>query len=223
MNRSQWTVLLATIAQLGVAACDNSVSGGGTGGGAGSGGNGTGGNASATSSSSTSSSSTSSSTSSSSNSSSSGNTSSSGGGMLGMGECRTTADCVEPNAGFCRSPDAPQLCGICFEPPNPCTTDTECAMQDPTTICNPPACSCGASECMPGCMSDTDCKDWEHCSPGHRCVPDACATKADCPLNFKCEAGACARQDCTSDASCNGFCVNNQCYDMAGHCMLPPP
>ena len=206
MKRLAASVLFATFAQLTVVACDNS-NGGGSGGAAGSGGDGNG----------------ASSTSSSSSNSSSSNSSSSSGGMLGMGECRTSADCVDPNGGICLSPGAPTPCGICYEPPVPCMNDGECAMQDPTTICNPPQCSCGSSECLPGCMSDGDCKGWEHCSPGHRCLPNACTTSADCPVNFECASMACARKSCTTDADCNGFCVNSQCHDMAGDCMLPPP
>ena len=210
MKRWGLTILFATVAHFGTVACDNDISGGGSGGSAG---NGTTSSSSSTSSSSTSSSSTSSSS----------TTSSSGGGMLGMGECRTSDDCVEMNGAFCMSPDAPQLCGACFEPPDPCLSDAECAQQDPTTICVQPPCSCGGSACAPGCMSDADCKDWQHCSPGHRCEADACASNADCPDNFACTSGECARKACTSDVDCNGFCVNSQCYDMAGHCTIPAP
>lgn len=210
MKRLLLSTLLVTFVQMGLVACDPSVNGGG----AGSGGNG-GANAGGSGTSTSSSSGTGGNASSSS--------SSSSGGMLGAGECRTTDDCVEPNIGICQSPDAPAMCGICYEPPNPCTMDSECAMQDPTTICNPPPCSCGGSECMPGCMADADCKIGTHCSAGHRCVPNTCATKADCPTNFDCTNMECGRKSCTSDAECSGFCVNGSCYDVAGKCMLPPP
>lgn len=149
--------------------------------------------------------------------------SSSSSGMLGAGECRTSADCVEPHAGICLSPGTPLPCGACYDPPTPCTTDTECAMQDPTTICEPPKCSCGASECITGCMSDAECNAWEYCSPGHRCLPDVCSTNADCPDNFECASMACARKTCTADADCNGVCVNGQCHASAGNCTQLPP
>ncbi len=202
MKRLTSSILFAILAQLTVVACDNSN--GGAGGAAGAGGNDGGSGTS-------------------SNNSSSSSSSSSSGEMLGMGDCHTNTDCVDPNAAICLSPDADQLCGICYNPPSPCTADSECAMVDPTTICNKPACSCGESECMPGCVADGDCKAWEHCSPGHRCLPNACASNADCPVNFECASMACARKSCTTDIDCNGHCVNSQCYEMAGHCNLPPP
>jgi hypothetical protein len=210
MKRLVSSITFVAFAHLAITGCDNS-NGGGSAGSGGSGGSGSGGNASSSSSSSTTSSSSSTTSSSSSSS-----------GALGPGDCRTSADC-DPNGGTCYSPGAPTPCGICYEPPVPCMNDTECAMQDPTTICNPPQCSCGGSECMPGCMSDGDCKAWEYCSPGHRCLPDTCSSNADCPTNFECATMACARKSCTSDADCNGLCVNSECHDMAGHCMLPPP
>lgn len=210
MKKWVLSALFVTFVQVGLVACDPTVNGGGGGSGGTGGMNAGGGGAS------------SSSTSGSAGGNPTGSSSSSG-GMLGPGDCRTSADCVEPNGGFCQSPDAAPLCGICFEPPNPCTTDAECAMQDPTTICNRPPCSCGASECMVGCMSDAECPTATHCSAGHRCVPNTCASKADCPANFDCTNMECGRKACTTDADCSGFCVNGSCYDVAGHCMLPPP
>lgn len=150
-----------------------------------------------------------------------------GGGIVLMpGECRTTADCDMDNAGICLSPDAAPLCGVCYMPQNPCIDDAACAAVDPTTICEPPPCGCtDAKECMPGCMSDANCPSFQHCSPGHRCLPDTCATDADCGPNIKCDTATqtCSRKTCASDAECEDICVNGACYDTAGHCMLPPP
>ncbi len=147
-----------------------------------------------------------------------------GGNVLEPGQCRSSADCMESGAS-CYAPGESIPCGACYNPPNPCTMDAECAAQDPLTICDRPQCTCGDSECMPGCTSDAACKPEEFCSPGHRCLPDPCAADADCPANFGCDAQAlsCARKACSSDAACSGFCVNGQCHPLAGICALPPP
>ena len=153
-----------------------------------------------------------------------GGTGGSGGNVLGPGDCRTSADC-DPNGEFCLSPGEALPCGICYNPPNPCTMDAECAAQDPMTICAPPQCTCGEFECMPGCVSDAECLPAEYCSPGHRCEPDPCAVDGDCPMHFACAAPAktCARKACASDADCSDFCVNGLCHGEAGTCALPPP
>ncbi len=213
MKQWIWTLTVAAVALLAVTGCEDNKgggnSGGGGSGGSGSGGGGNGGSGgggtTATSG-------------------SGGSMSSSSGGMLSPGECRTSADCTEPNFGICLSPGAKLPCGICFEPPVTCATDTECAMQTPGTICERPHCGCtDAKECVPGCTSDGECDSWEYCSPENRCLPDPCAADTDCLVNFACTQGACGRKACSADADCNGFCVNSECYDMAGTCMLPPP
>ncbi|WP_211365425.1 hypothetical protein [Polyangium fumosum] len=147
-----------------------------------------------------------------------------GGNVLGPGECRTSADCNQ-GGEFCLSPGEQLPCGICYDPPNPCTTDAACAAQDPMTICAKAPCSCGEPECLPGCTSDAACLPAEHCSPGHRCEPDPCAVDGDCPANFACapQVLTCARKACSADAECSGFCVNGLCHAEAGACALPPP
>jgi len=209
MRHACFFVMTLAAAALALGACDNEVEGGGSGAAAGAGGNG--------------SSTTNSSSSSSSSSTGSGGAGGGGGVVLMPGECRTQADCM--NGELCLSPDAEPLCGVCYQPQNPCTTDAACAAVDPATICEKPACSCGESECLPGCMSDAECPAWQFCSPGHRCTPDPCATDADCGANIGCDMATktCARKACMTDAQCEDICVNGACFDKAGACTIPPP
>ena len=214
MKRLVWSVLCATVTHISLVACNyerGEFTTEGDGGNAGNGG-----------------ASSSSANSSSSNGSSSGETtassSSSGSGGLNPGQCRTTEDCTAPQGQTCYSPGEPLPCGACYEPILPCTTDMECANQPSPSICKKAQCSCGASECLPGCMTAADCAVGEACGQDdHRCKPQTCAASPECPTNFDCQQTQCLRKTCATDAECNGNCVNGQCYDMLGSCLLPPP
>jgi hypothetical protein len=76
--------------------------------------------------------------------------------------------------------------------------------------------------CQQGCLDDTGCQLGEACGADHRCRPRTCAGPADCPLNFDCSGGACARRSCASDGVCQGACVNGRCYPTVGYCAARP-
>jgi hypothetical protein len=107
--------------------------------------------------------------------------------------------------------------------PGDCTTDAECAARGAGMICEPLACSCIDSRaCVPGCTDDTVCAEGTHCDlAAARCVPTPCPTGTECPTNFACGGGTCARTTCTTDAACDGYCVLGACYSSAGECRLP--
>jgi hypothetical protein len=108
--------------------------------------------------------------------------------------------------------------------PDTCASDADCAAQGAGLICQPGVCVCaGQMVCVPGCASDNDCALGEQCAPTqHRCVPATCARDADCPPDFQC-ANGCHRRTCASDAACDGYCVEGQCYASLGTCEFPRP
>lgn len=60
--------------------------------------------------------------------------------------------------------------------------------------------SCGDKPKAPGCKSDKDCKDGQHCSE-NKCVE--CTTDAHCGAGKQCSANACVvKPECTKDDDC---------------------
>jgi hypothetical protein len=150
-------------------------------------------------------------------------------------ECPFVATCCEANGdctavgGTCQSPGEPGGCGICNPTPSQCTTDSDCqgtaqVVGVGVLICQPVACACtAASSCVPGCTGDPDCGLGETCDLiGGRCHPRACSGTAPCPPDFDCGVNGCVRRTCTSDATCDGFCVEGVCRDQLGQCVGVP-
>jgi len=139
--------------------------------------------------------------------------------------CRGQADCGQ-SALWCVAPDqeVPQ-CGICQQPPFPCTTDKQCenlGLQG--GICGSQPCVCGPT-CVNGCQLDADCREGERCHPDHHCRVRTCAE--GCAVDFECGPGPsadCRRRACTQDADCpRKQCVLGRCYGSLGTCQPPPP
>gem|GEM_PF-3068915 len=137
--------------------------------------------------------------------------------------CRANEDCAGNGIG-CVPPDAPQTCGICYDPPDTCTSDAECA---PGDACLPVVCACnGQHECRPGCNSPNapDCAEGTVCNAAGHCVVPPC-TAGSCSWNFVCGVdGTCQRRACDTELLCRGgVCVDGRCFDQAGYCGFPVP
>lgn len=145
-----------------------------------------------------------------------------GGTGLAPGQCRSMSDCA-PVHEACVPPTGWMGCGGPACPPlTPCTGDADCAAQGATFICVVFPCCNGVQACTQGCTSDAVCAMGETCASNHRCVPTACTSAGDCPVDFDCESSACQRRACASDAACSGYCVLGSCYQTPGTCSLPP-
>jgi hypothetical protein len=143
------------------------------------------------------------------------------GGDLPTGQCRQTADCSQPG-DTCVSPDFDVGCGACQEPlpEELCVDDQECKGEGEPFICAPVQCPCSgqANTCTPGCTSDDDCPAHLECDATNRCSAKSCGGETDCPANYGCSGGSCARRSCSSDADCEGYCVDGTCYADPGWC-----
>jgi hypothetical protein len=78
------------------------------------------------------------------------------------------------------------------------------------------------TECEPSC-DRVACLVGQTCRSDGHCTPSVCIQDSDCPPNFACGQGTCARRRCTSDSSCQGACVNGACYPTPGICAPPAP
>ena len=139
--------------------------------------------------------------------------------------CHTGADC--DSMGMCFAPGESIGCGMCMEPMDTCSIDADCQTSNPTAICEQSTiadCLCSSAMiCKPGCTSDAQCDEGETCDSGHHCVPTTCGAQSDCPVDFACNDGGCARATCSGDWDCTGFCVKGQCYGKLGFCSMLPP
>ena len=145
-------------------------------------------------------------------------------GYMASACCRTQQDCVDASQStttFCTAPTTPLPMGFC--PASACSVDADCRATSSTAICQPLACELdGGGTCVAGCTADANCADGEACDLAtNRCHAAACVHATDCPTNFTCSAGACARSSCTTDSDCDGYCVLGQCYLAAGECRGP--
>ena len=156
----------------------------------------------------------------------------------GAVSCSSDPDCQLPGEVFstCSPGGRVTGCGVCFRPPNPCSTDSECLLLDGSAppkplVCAPAGgCVCPAGgktgTCIPACTTAADCGPNLACSGGH-CIAKPCTTDGDCkstPLgDFACtRAGVCGPKACASDADCGGhFCVGKACYSQPGICVPP--
>lgn len=141
--------------------------------------------------------------------------------------CRASGDC-DDNGASCQQPGEETCGGQCNPEPDSCDEDRECQVAGggPLWICEPLPCACeaGAKVCTEGCDADGDCDEGETCNRGNsRCEPIACGPSTECPPDFDCVGGGCQRRACTSDAACDGFCVDGHCFGELGVCQLPRP
>lgn len=150
-----------------------------------------------------------------------------GSGGLPEGKCRASTDCKVMTDG-CVPPGSKLPCGACFDPPDTCQSDADCAAGGPSSICETAQCACnGEKACTPGCTSAVTCGTGEDCGSDHRCAPRSCAQQLDCPINFRCPPvnnSHCERRSCKVDPECDqGYCVEGLCYDLLGDCTPPVP
>ncbi|MCA9519060.1 MAG: hypothetical protein KC635_29195 [Myxococcales bacterium] len=138
--------------------------------------------------------------------------------------CTAELPCSPTEGRSCRATGERRACGHCVQvpPDGDCQTDAECQSGD---ICAVPACACvdDVKTCVPGCASAAECGEAEVCGADHRCAPSACESAADCPRNFRCDAGGCLRAACTTSDGCDDLCVNDRCWSEPGVCELPVP
>ena len=115
---------------------------------------------------------------------------------------------------------------------NVCAMDSDCPSERPhcqasygiaacvacltTADCQSGTCSNGT--CTPVCSPTQSCGVARQCNAQQRCEALSCQSDADCPTNFNCSGGHCAQRSCTSDAVCDGNCVNGFCYESLGTC-----
>ena len=143
-------------------------------------------------------------------------------GYMASACCRTQQDCIDASQSgyYCTPPGIPLPFGNC--PQSECTVDAECRATNPTAICQTLSCDPSRGMCVGGCTNDAGCGAGEACDlTTNRCHPAACAHPTDCPTNFSCTGGACARTTCASDSDCDGYCVLGSCYTAAGECRGP--
>ncbi|HET7544229.1 MAG TPA: hypothetical protein VFK05_30370 [Polyangiaceae bacterium] len=95
---------------------------------------------------------------------------------------------------------------------------TACVACRTTTDCASGVCASGV--CVSQCTANAQCGEAMECSSAQRCQPLSCQSDADCPTNRACTNGYCSRRACTSDAVCQGACVNGGCYDSLGRCFV---
>jgi hypothetical protein len=139
--------------------------------------------------------------------------------------CRADTDC--PAMKYCAS-NQPGGITYCSTKVNEirCNVDNDCAEAGPESlICENYICPSGMGRsCFAGC-TDAQCGPTDQtglvCAANHRCQAKSCQQPTDCPTNFDCNAGFCQRRACTSDAMCQGYCVNKKCANALGTCELP--
>jgi hypothetical protein len=157
--------------------------------------------------------------------------------------CQAMPQCTDFMKPLCVPYGQSPGCGICLDV-WPCQTDDDCLLHldggwppggpggypvPPGPVCDYPGdygmCgSCmGGKGCINGCASDAGCREGQVCTAAHHCVARPCAGDADCPLQFSCVSGSCARTTCSVDGDCpHGFCVGGECFEGYGTCMPYP-
>jgi hypothetical protein len=138
--------------------------------------------------------------------------------------CRADGDC--PAMEYCSS-NQPGGIVYCSTKVNDvaCTVDDDCSDAGTTSICENYLCPSGTGRsCFPGC-TDAQCGPTDQtglvCAASGRCQAKSCQGAPDCPTNFDCNAGYCQRRTCTSDATCQGYCVTGKCGSALGTCERP--
>lgn len=143
------------------------------------------------------------------------------------GGCSKEVTCDKLPGSYCLAPGAFGGCGMCMKVEGPgCKSDTECSAL-PNGICELQTDNCLCEkipQCYEGCKADADCDEGMACASDHHCKVKTCTATSDCPAQFACSAGSCARKACSASSQCPGaYCVNEFCYSKAGICDLPKP
>jgi hypothetical protein len=135
--------------------------------------------------------------------------------------CASKTECSGPSVCVAPVDPTPPCCGVAPM----CQADSDCASKpggSTTPICN----RLGCGFCTSACTKDLECGDGYRCrSDGHcthaRCDQDGVA----CPAQSHCAAAqaqadsfGCLHDACSTDAECNGACVNGHCYASGGRC-----
>ena len=172
----------------------------------------------------------------------------------GSGKCKSDADCpyttvCSSDYGVCvkgctldNNCVAGKVCalGHCVDP---CSGDSECTPIAPEAVCKDKRCiipggcmgsdECltaathcdqGSHKCAPGCVIDSDCKDFAKKCDGTTCVDKGCKKNWECPFNHVCDVASatckpaegkfCATCDPNDDqvTACGG--KPNMCFSM---------
>jgi hypothetical protein len=107
-------------------------------------------------------------------------------------ECATAEDCdLGAGAAFDEDNYACRMGGCTY---TGCTSDSECEMQSPGTICHGDP----GPTCVTACTSADDC---------------ASVGPAEGPDNYACESGACVYTGCNADAECSDVVPGQICRD----------
>jgi hypothetical protein len=126
----------------------------------------------------------------------------------GYAPCATDANC-SGSTPLCRNEpySGSGLCGACFQPPEPCTSDASCAAGVCAPFTDPCACSAGLRICVAACTA-TSCASDEECASSGHCVPRSCAADWTCQQGYRCstpEAGSADKHGCEPVLCTDGY------------------
>jgi len=145
------------------------------------------------------------------------------------GQCRAHGDCEQDE--YCWEP-TPE-CPSCNWPIKQCTTNAECDAIEPGWTCqfNETPCVCGFQSgrvCGPPCIDESGCDypsichDDGSCHLGCGCIDDGVCEYPDgicISKGFSC--GVCVIGCKTDDDCTDGVCVNRECSETFGTCVMP--
>ena len=139
--------------------------------------------------------------------------------------CRSDGDCRAPQE-YCATSTPGGIAHCGGTTATTCEVDGDCADAGyPSFICESYLCPAGTGQaCFPAC-TEAACGPTDEtglvCASDGRCRSKSCQAPSDCPTNFDCDAHQCRRRTCTTDAACQGYCVNGSCASALGTCELP--
>jgi len=126
------------------------------------------------------------------------------------GPCGASEDCSCVQ-GECSGSEL-DPCGLTAHPL--CLDSAQCS----TNIGCDVDCEQACGQCTT-CAADKDCFTAQVCdATSHTCVPQPCQTDGECPTNFTCAQGSCARKTCSQDSDCQGVCTHGFCVSKLGTC-----
>ena len=145
--------------------------------------------------------------------------------------CAQNSDCPSTSP-VCET--AALRTGLSYRVCTVCEADTDCPSDRPHCYGNNGVAACGecrttadcargvcnSGACTPQCTTNASCGEAMECTAEQRCQALSCQSDADCPINRACTNGHCSRRGCTTDAMCQGACVNGGCYESLGRCYV---
>lgn len=146
-------------------------------------------------------------------------------GAAASGDCDTDEDCksvVRPEPVIDSGNDAAEA-GDAGE--------VEAGLPPVRRVCAPPGPCQQRGSCVAPCTSDRDCPSTPPAAPQRcalatgKCELVQCSSDAECDVTSRCSDGPvrlCTRRACTTDADCNGACVNGFCSAGLGKCTPLP-